>query len=446
MSLWRLEDERAESRDWIRHLEDAERETWRWVDDLTDEQWAVPFSTTVNPILWEVGHLAWFWERWCCRELFGDSPIHPDGDRWWNSSEVVHKTRWSLDLPDRAATRRYYDEVTARVRDRLAKGEPSPEARRLHALALFHEDMHAEAFAYTRQALAFSAPPPRADRDDDVAESADTPPESPLPDAACDGDVELGGGEFDLGATPDHGFVLDNEKWAHPVTVAPFRLARRPVTEGEFAKFVEDGGYRTREWWSDEGWAWRERESAEQPIYWRREGGAWAVREFDRWRPIDAARPMVHVNAHEAEAFAAAIGRRLPTEAEWEFVARGGANGTPDHRRYPWGDTTPTRQCANLEGDHPERSGNRPAGRGEGGCLALLGDVWEWTSSTFDPYPGFATEAYRDYSRPWFGTRRVLRGGAWVTRARLMRNTWRNFYVPERRDIFSGFRTAQDAE
>jgi iron(II)-dependent oxidoreductase len=267
-------------------------------------------------------------------------------------------------------------------------------------------------------------------------------------------DVAFPAGPFRLGAEPGRQpFVLDNEKWAHDVELEAFRIARAPVTQAEFAAFVDDGGYRRDELWSPAGLAWRRGLDARHPLYWRPAGpGRWLRRHFDRDVPLEPDRPVLHVNAHEAEAFCRWAGRRLPTEAEWERAACGArGQGSAVQPRFPWerapgapGSAADPRRCANLDA---RRTGCVEVGRLAGGdspegLQQLVGDVWEWTASPFEPYPGFVADPYEDYSRPWFGTHRVLRGGCFATRARLLRNTWRNFYTPDRRDVFAGLRTA----
>ena len=155
--------------------------------------------------------------------------------------------------------------------------------------------------------------------------------------------------------------------------------------------------------------------------------------------PLAWGEPVIHVNWHEAQAFCRYAGRRLPSEAEWEMAASGA--GTSARRRYPWGDAPPDARRANLEGYAPVAACARPAGKSAHGCRQLIGNVWEWTDTTFGPYPGFEPDRYKEYSQPWFGTHKVLRGGSFATPARLIRNTWRNFYTPDRYDIFAGFRT-----
>ncbi|HYV67499.1 MAG TPA: SUMF1/EgtB/PvdO family nonheme iron enzyme, partial [Myxococcales bacterium] len=234
-----------------------------------------------------------------------------------------------------------------------------------------------------------------------------------------------------------------NEKWGHPVEVATFRIARAPVTNQEFAAFVEDGGYQEERHWSSEGWRWRTQAGAAHPVYWHRaQGGGFQVRRFAELSPFPLHEPVIHVCWFEAEAYCRWSGRRLPTEAEWELAA-----GGPRKRRFPWGDAPPDAERANLDGfaGGPVEVGCHPAGDTEYGCRQMIGNVWEWTASAFQPYPGFVRDPYKEYSEPWFATpHQVLRGGCWATRGRLLRNTWRNFYPPDRRDVLAGFRTCAE--
>ncbi|TMA51503.1 MAG: ergothioneine biosynthesis protein EgtB, partial [Deltaproteobacteria bacterium] len=229
----------------------------------------------------------------------------------------------------------------------------------------------------------------------------------------------------------------------------PFAIGRAPVTNAEFATFVEDGGYRRRELWSGAGWRWREEVEAAHPVYWRRAvGGGWERRHFDRWLALEPYHPVIFVGWYEADAYCRWAGRRLPTEAEWEAAAAGeptaGDTALAAHKRlYPWGDQQPMPERANLDA-HTLGCVDvaaLPAGDSVFGCRQMLGNVWEWTATDFLPYPGFVLDPYEEYSAPWFGTHKVLRGGCWATRGRLLRNTWRNFYTPDRRDVFAGFRT-----
>jgi iron(II)-dependent oxidoreductase len=407
--------------DW---LLDARGRTLSLVADLSDEQLLGPRLPTVNPLLWEIGHLAWFQEKWVLRDGGRLASLRDDADVLYDSTAIPHDTRWDLPLPRRAETLDYMQRVQELVLDRIKR---RLDERRAYfvLLSVFHEDMHDEAFTITRQTLSYPAPL--------VAESGPAKAAGPLP-----GDVPIEGGTFQLGATSREPFVFDNEKWSHPVEIRPFAIARAPVTQAEFAAFVDDGGYRRKELWSGEGWAWRQGRKAEHPVYWSRTPDGWQRRAFDRWVALEPHWPMLHVNWYEADAWCRWAGRRLPTEAEWELAAA----STHKHR-FPWGDQWPDPNRANLGARRRECLDAAALADGDSwcGCRQMIGNVWEWTADDFRPYPGFAPDPYKEYSQPWFGDHKVLRGGSWATPGRMLRNTWRNFYQPHRADMWAGFRT-----
>lgn len=418
----------------VESLLDARQQTLARVQDLDEKQLLGPRLVIVNPPLWELGHVGWFQEYWVLRHAASRPPLRPDGDALYDSSRVPHDLRWDLPLPSREDTLTYLATVSDRVLELVRQVGDDPTVRYFVQLAIFHEDMHGEAFAYTRQTLAYGA----AGGPVSVGDEGGGP---------LLGDARVPGGRFLLGAPGDEPFVFDNEKWAHPIAVRPFTIARAPVTQAEFAAFVDDGGYHRESLWSDAGRRWRSTAGADHPVYWRRDQDGWHRRHFDRWVPLEPHRPVIHVNGYEAEAYCTWARRRLPTEAEWE-VAAAGEPGPDGHlaarkRRFPWGDEPPTPTRTNLDArlEGCADVGAFAAGDSAFGCRQMLGNVWEWTATTFAPYPGFEIDPYREYSAPWFGTHKVLRGGCWQTRARLLRNTWRNFYTPDRRDIWAGFRT-----
>jgi len=415
---------------------DARRRTLALVEDLSDEQLFGPRLNIVNPLLWEIGHVAWFQERWALREALGHRPMLENGDELYDSSAIPHDVRWDLPLPSREQTLRYLLQVRDQVREQLRAERYSKDTEYFVRLVIAHEDMHDEAFILTRQTLGYAA----------------LKPAMPTGGVACASieshDAEVPGGGFSLGAAPDvEPFIHDNEKWAHSVEVRPFRIAKLPVTQREFARFVDEGGYQQRSFWTDEGWQWRVGAAAEQPLYWRGSKHGWERRHFGTWVPLEPDWPMVHVNWYEANAYCRFSRRRLPTELDWEVSAAAMPDGrgglAPGKRRYPWGNEPPTPDRANLDARAGECVAVAALSAGDSafGCRQMIGNVWEWTQSTFHPYPGFSADPYKDYSQPWFGTHKVLRGGCWATRSRLIRNTWRNFYTPERRDILAGFRT-----
>jgi len=405
------------------------------LDGLTDEQMLGAAAHFVEPPIWEMGHVGWFQEYWILRHLDGASTLLPGSDGIYDSFNVPYTRRWDHRYPSRQQTLDYICDVLRRSTRRLESRTPTAEDAYFYTLAALHEDMHAENLALIVQTHGYRRP-----RLDGHAAEATSPP---IDVEYRPRDVAVPGGAFPLGASPDEPFVFDNEKWAHPVEVAPFRIASTPVTNAEFVAFVEDGGYRRRELWQRRGWDWRRREGVEHPIFWTRgEDGRWAERRFDEIAPLAPWHPVVHVNWYEAEAYCRWAGRRLPTEAEWEMAATL-EPATGCKRRFPWGDEPPTLERASLD----FRAGGvidvraLPAGDSPVGCRQMIGNVWEWVEDTFEPYPGFVCDPYREYSQPYFGQKKVLRGGCWATRSRLIRPTWRNFYMRHRRNIFAGFRT-----
>lgn len=411
------------------HL-DARARLLEMVLDLDDGQLLVPHLTIVNPFLWELGHVGWFHERWLLRHLGGKDSLLPHADEFYNSAEVVHDSRWHLRIPSRADTLQYLQQVQEAVLERLHATPLDADELYFHRLAIFHEDMHVEAFVHMRQTLGY--PPARP-----CAQEVAAPQAGP-----CPGEVEFLGGELSLGAHPDEPFTFDNEHWAHPVQVQPFALSRATVTQAEFAAFVADRGYGRRELWCSAGWRWCQAVGAQRPIYWRRADGAagcgWERRFFDRWLELEPDLPVHHVSWFEADAYCRWAGRRLPTEAEWEFAA--------GPTRHPWGDATARPEHANLNLSRcgvVDVAAHAP-GDTSAGLRQMAGNLWEWTATTFGPYPGFEPGPYQEYSAPWFGDHMVARGGAFATRTRHLRNSWRNFYEPVRADVLVGFRTARD--
>lgn len=429
----------------ISHLHEARARLLELVGDLDDQQMIGPRLAIVNPLRWEIAHVSHFQEFWLLRHLRGREPIQPaaslHSDKLYDSARVHHNTRWDLPLPSKRQTIEYTQQILDRVTEAVLKQTPPPDAAGyddnyfLH-LSLLHEDMHNEAITYTRQTLGYSAPllETKRRRDGETGRLGDGDTEDAL----------IPGGCFKLGSELDSGFVFDNELQAHDVTVAPFVISRTAVSNAEFLAFVEAGGYRCREFWSDAGWRWRESVVAERPLYWRRMDGEWQRKVFDCWVRLESFLPMIHVNWFEADAYCRWAGRRLPTEAEWEMAASLDAVG--HKHKFPWphkDDGAPTPERANLDWSNggllPVDA--LPAGDSPFGLRQMIGNVWEWTATDFAPFEGFAPGPYKEYSAPWFGDHKVLRGGCWATRSRLIRAGYRNFYKPDRRDVWAGFRT-----
>lgn len=422
----------------IAMLDDARQRTLELTKDLPAERHLGPKLSTVNPPQWEIGHVGFFHDYFVLHKFYGLPNYQvPNAQALYDSMGVAHDKRWTLDLPSMDDTFGYLRTVRDAMVSRLQEGLNDSATSYVWQLATFHEDMHGEAFAYTRQTLADPKP-------------TIVPPAGGLPllnVGALEGEVFIPGGEHTLGADETVGFRFDNEKPNITQAFDPFTIDIAPVTNAAFARFVDAGGYQNSTYWSAAGWAWRDAQAVNAPRYWRHDAAGWQVRVFDRWQALPPHTPVSHVNWHEANAYCQWAGRRLPTELEWEVAASRQAVGqtlTPHKTLYPWGNEPPSLTLANTDG---YRVGcvdvaAYPAGDSALGCRQMLGNVWQWTSSLFKPYPGFSADLYAEYSEPWFNDgRMVLRGGSWATRSRYLNNNTRNFFPPERNDIIAGLRT-----
>ena len=404
----------------------------------------VPYNTQLNPPLWELGHIGWFQEFWLARNpqrALGHradpnctrrASVLPQSDALYNSSLVPHASRWQLDLPDLAATKRYLSDTLASTLTLLANSPPGDAALYFFRLAMFHEDMHSEAAVYMAQALGLSLPTaltttqrtgnaayvpadmnpatlhlPAADwllgyaNSRGVAEDGtqiDTPASNALPGAGAPG------------------FAFDNELGPNRVSVNACEIDASPVTWRRYLPFVAAGGYAQASFWSEPGWQWLQsgqgaglsapsQQAPAQfcPRYLRPAGlrqteHDWLACQFGQWHALDLDAPACHLSFFEAEAWCQWAGRQLPIEAQWECAAM-------TQPGFDWG------------------------------------TVWEWTASAFKPYPGFEPHPYVDYSAPWFGSRPVLRGASWATSPRMMHPRYRNYFTPDRNDLHAGFRS-----
>lgn len=369
----------------------------------------VPELPVLNPPVWELGHIAWFQEWWIGRNMqrargaaCAPSPtrlasIAPQADRWWDSANVPHHQRWSLDLPSVSACRAYLLDTLESTLELLDKAGDDDAELYFYRLCLFHEDMHAEALTYTAQTLGLALDKPLL--------QAFTPPTLTLREPLLVPATvwQLGS----AGGPQAAGFLFDNECGVEEVPVPEFEIDAQPVSWAQFVEFVDDGGYDRPELWQIGGWNWLQQiartEGRRGPRYVEQIGvasGAVMQTRFGTPRRMLGNQPAMHMSWWEADAWCRWAGRRLPAEVEWEVAAH-----TAARRGFRWG------------------------------------DVWEWTGSTFRAYPGFVPGPYAEYSAPWFGTHKVLRGGSLATRGRMKHPKYRNFYLPGRDDIFCGFRS-----
>ncbi len=417
-------------------LSDTRSRTLALVAQLDDDALERVHSPLMSPLVWDLGHIAAFEDLWLAHRSAGLPLLRPDLATVYDAFETPRARRGDVPYLRRREALAYL----AAVRERTAELPVDPL---LHELVLRHEQQHTETMLQTMELAHLPAPhEPAAVPDADPALAGLTGLEL----------VEVPAGPCTIGAMATasgggaQGFAYDNERPRHERELPSFRIGRAPVTNGAFMAFVAAGGYRRPEWWSREAWAWKEQYDIERPAGWTADGREWRM---DRCEPLDPRRPVVHVSWFEADAFARAHGARLPTEAEWEKAATWDQE-TRTARPRPWGEASEdaTAACANVD----QRSfgtvpvGTHPQGAAPTGCLAMIGDTWEWTASRFEGYPGFVAHPYREYSEVFFGgDYRVLRGGSWATRARVATPTFRNWDHPQRRQIFAGLRIAKDA-
>ncbi|GAA2525956.1 ergothioneine biosynthesis protein EgtB [Pilimelia columellifera] len=422
--------------DVARELDRARRRTRALTDAVDDSELVRQHSPLMSPLVWDLAHVGNQEELWLVREVGGREAVRRDLDELYDAFRHARRERPGLPLLSPDEARRYSTGVRDQALDVLSRarfeGDPLLADGFAFGMVIQHEQQHAETMLATHQ-LRSGVP----------ALAAGPPPAALVPVA---GEVLVPGGPFSMGAEVEP-WALDNERPSRVVDVPGFFIDAAPVTNAQYAAFIADGGYGDERWWSPEGWAHRQAADLSAPMHWRGAEGGWSCVQFGREAPLAGDQPVVHVCFYEAEAYATWAGRRLPTEAEWEKAARWDPL-TGRSRRYPWGDEAPTARHANLGQRHlsPAPVGAYPAGASPLGAHQLIGDVWEWTSSPFVAYPGFAPFPYREYSEVFFGSRqKVLRGGSFGTDAVACRASFRNWDHPIRRQIFSGFRCARDA-
>ena len=408
------------------------------IDAVDEADLIAQHSPLMSPLVWDLAHIGSQEELWLVRDVGGREPLRPEIDGLYDAFQHSRASRVELPLLTPPEARAYVAEVREKALDAL--GSSPLRGRRLveHGFAfgmiVQHEQQHTETMLATHQ---LRAGPPVL--------HAPEPPSPVAPPGVAE--VLVPAGPFTMG-TDTEPWALDNERPAHRVQLPAFWIDTAPVTNGQYAAFVDGGGYANPAHWSERGWAHVREAQLVAPQFWQRDAdGSWWRRRFGVVEPLPPDEPVCHVCFFEAEAYAAWAGRRLPTEAEWEKAARFDP-ATDRSRRYPWGDADPTPAHANLGQRHlqPAPVGAYPAGASPLGVHQLVGDVWEWTSSGWHPYPGFAVFPYPEYSQVFFGgDYRVLRGGSFGTDSSAIRSTFRNWDHPIRRQIFSGFRCARDA-
>jgi gamma-glutamyl hercynylcysteine S-oxide synthase len=374
-------------------MDQARERTLALVAHLSDEQLEAQLSPIMSPLVWDLAHIAAYEDLWLAHRHGGEELLRADLAAVYDAFETPRAVRGEVELLGAGAAREYMASVRAHTASALERRGTGDGV--LCEMVLRHELQHTETM---RQTMRLSGLLPAGEPPDEPLGGEDGWVEIPgglledgeplEPLAGEEGWIEVPAGAFEMGAG-EEGFAYDNERPRHAVELPAFAIARRPVTNATWLRFAEGGGYERREWWSDEGWAWKEE---------------YDIGHHPSVAAGDLEAPVCHVSWFEADAFARAHDARLPTEQEWERAAT-------------WEQQTP----------------------------AGTGAVWEWTASDFLPYPGFAAYPYREYSEVFFGARyRVLRGGSWATSPRVKSVTFRNWDLPERRQIFAGVRLARD--
>lgn len=417
-------------------LDDARARTERLLDRVDDERLHRQHNRLMSPLVWDAGHVGVYEELWAVMNLSGAPATDEARMHFYDAFENPRAVRGELPLMRRDEVRAYRDRVRTKVLDILEEvdlegQDPLLAGGYVYDMVVQHENQHDETILQALQLL------PGGYRPD-------------LPVLKQAGPVTLDQVTVPAGSYPigdDFHEPYDNEHPRHMRDLEEFAIDRHPVTCGQYLEFMADAGYERRELWTEAGRRWLEEAGVTAPSYWRPEGGGWVRDRFGHTEAVDPSHPVMHVCQHEAAAFCAWAGRRLPTEFEWE-VAAAYDLATGLSRRYPWGDEPPTSERANLDqvefGTTPV--GSHPEGASAFGCEEMLGDVHEWTSSDFLGYPGFIGFPYPQYSEVFFGPEyAVLRGASWATRPAVARNTFRNWDYPIRRQIFAGFRTVSDA-
>lgn len=413
--------------------------------DLDEVELTTQHSPLMSPLVWDLAHIGQQEDLWLLRggDAAAQGVLSGQVEKLYDAFEHPRASRVSLPLLTPSEARSFIADVRGRMFDGLDRlTDPSGDELFPYVMVEQHEQMHTETMLATHQ-LRDGAPL--------LGAGAPLPPGRPLPvgsagSPAVDEGVLIPAGEFVLGVDgDDEPWSLDNERPAHTVDLPAFRIARVPVTNAEYQRFVDAGGYAESRWWSARGWAHRQDAGLERPQSWTGDGSR---RRFGIVEELPPDEPVQHVCFHEAEAYAAWAGARLPTEQEWEKACVWDP-AVGARRRWPWGSSDWTPALANLGGAalRPAPVGAYPGGASAYGVEQLIGDVWEWTSSGFEAWPGFAPMLYRQYSGPFFhGDYRVLRGGSWAVGGHSIRPSFRNWDLPIRRQIFAGFRLAWDVE
>ncbi len=421
------------------------------VTTLDKDQLNIPYHPGVNPPIWEIGHVAFFYEEFILKALNGQkTSFDPSMDDHWDSFNIDHKDRWIEGVvPSLEKTLHYVDHVFNTVLKRIEINELTQDDLYFYNYAIYHQNMHIESLIWARQTSGY----PKMIFDGATDATAPLSNDSLLSDAEIPAEKYLMGMPADSDKFASEDFAFDNEKPCFEVKLKAFKISKTLVSNKEYLAFVEDGGYQNKEHWSFGGKKWLQTkhniaippnevlEHPSHPCYWKKENGKWLERVFDQWQPLENDYPVTHVSFWEVEAYCKWAGRRLPTEYEWEAAALNNKKGQPS-RRFPWGNRMDNRKL-DTDGKHMAQAPVTayPEGDSPFGCRQMLGTVWEWTSSQYLPYDGFKMDMYVYMSTLQFGYHKTTKGGSCATSSILIRGSYRQAYYPTRTDVYVGFRT-----
>ena len=423
-------------------LKEVRQRTQFLLESVSEKDLLAQYDPIMSPLIWDYGHIGNYEELWLLQKAHGRTLSDRELYDMYDASLHPREERPSLNLLDWASANRYLGAVREAVLDRLAEANlngdnPLLKDGFVYNMIIQHEAQHNETMLQTLQ----------------LKKGEGYKPEARI-DLPADGTIEEGemvfvpGGPFVMG-TDERAWPLDNERSLHFVHLPDFLVDTTPVTNGGYARFVEDGGYERQEFWDPAGWKYVKQQGITAPKHWYQpEPHSWWTERFGFDEPLNPKALVVHVSWYEADAYARWAEKRLPTEEEWEKAASWDPK-TDTKRPYPWGDEPPSPARANLDqlAFRAAEVGAYPEGASAYGALGMVGDVWEWTASDLYAYPGFEAFPYREYSEIFFGPDyKVLRGGSWATRPVAIRNTFRNWDFPIRRQLFCGFRCAKDAQ
>ncbi|MCP3849099.1 MAG: ergothioneine biosynthesis protein EgtB [Gammaproteobacteria bacterium] len=433
-------------KDLLKELKNTHHKIVDLITSLSEEQLTIPYHPGVNPPLWELGHSSFFYEVFILKaqaknDVVQTPSFDPEMDDIWDSFNIDHEDRWQKGLiPGKVQTLYYVNVIHKAILAHIEDNELTQEDLYLYKYAIFHQKMHIESLVWARQTSSYAQYLSKTDTKTDIKTAIPTT-------SSISGDAIIPTGKYLIGMPEESDdyagkdFAFDNEKPWFEVELAEFHISKTLVSNKEFIAFIDAGGYENPSYWSFGGKKWLKNSQAKHPVYWKQEQGQWLERFFDQWQTVIDEFPVIHVCFWEVEAYCQWLGRRLPTEYEWEVAALGNAINKK-HHSLPWGNTMDHNKV-DMDATHMARIPVTAYSESDSpfGCRQMIGTVWEWTSSQYLPYDGFTMDMYAYMSTLQFGYHKTTKGGSCATSSNLIRGSYRQAYYPDRNDVYVGFRT-----